>query len=905
MSSQSRRRFWAPEVVQTSAMDCGPAALKCMLEGFGGRVSYGRLREACQTSVDGTSIDTLEEIAQALGLDAAQIVLPPEHAVSAAPGVLPAIAVVRMPSGLTHFVVLWRRVGPWIQVMDPGSGRRWVRAATFVRDLYIHTHTIDAETFQAFATDASFTHAVRGRFVAAGGRAGGEVFDAALARAGDGMAVARLDGAARAAESLIGERLVRRGRAAGQLLRALVANAPDAIPALVAENACARPAGEGVAFRGAVLIHVAGRAAGDAVRPALPRELAAADDDERPFTRAVRALPQRLWRRRALGLLPLLPIVVALGLGEVVLSRPLLAGPATPALGRAALALLAVVLGAALLELPLLAGARGLGRTLDVGLRRAFFRKLPRLGDRYFASRPVSDMAERAHLLHRIRLLPGLGVQLGRTIGELALACAAIAWLYPPGAPLALAMLLAAGAIPALMTPALAERDLRLRTHAGALLRFYLDALLGLTAVRTHGAGAALAREHEERLREWQRAGRDVVAAAARSEAATVLMAVAGAAVLVGGSLRAPQVGLGTVFLLLFLALRIPTQASAIAGLWRQFPEHRNVTLRLLEPLGAPDDRSATPASQQNGQPQPRGGAAGGDEPRPGVALAFDDVAVEVAGHVVLQDVSLQIAAGAHVAIVGPSGAGKSTLIGLLLGLHRPARGEVRVDGMSLQGEAVAALRAGTVWVEPTVQLWNRSLADNVGFGAPLSPSAEALEAALDDAELSELVRRLPAGAATVLGEGGGLVSGGEGQRVRFARALARLTRPRLVLLDEPFRGLDRTVRRRLLARARARWADATLVVATHDIEQTRDFPRVMVVDRGRVAEDGAPDTLAGRADSIYRQLLDAEARVRATRWAAPFWRRLTVRDGRLHEGRMHEGGLYEGGDDPSDGSDV
>ncbi len=69
----SRRRMLVPEVVQTSAMDCGPASLKCLAEGFGIPVSYGRLREACQTDVDGTSIDTMEEVAVQLGLEAEQI----------------------------------------------------------------------------------------------------------------------------------------------------------------------------------------------------------------------------------------------------------------------------------------------------------------------------------------------------------------------------------------------------------------------------------------------------------------------------------------------------------------------------------------------------------------------------------------------------------------------------------------------------------------------------------------------------------------------------------------------------------------------------------------------------------------------------------------------------------------
>src|SRR3954466_15188062 len=102
------RRFFVPEVIQTSGMDCGPAALKALLEGFRISVSYGRLREACHTSVDGTSIDTLEEIAQALDMSAEQIMLPIDHVLLDAAQALPAIAVARNPSGGAHFIVIWR-----------------------------------------------------------------------------------------------------------------------------------------------------------------------------------------------------------------------------------------------------------------------------------------------------------------------------------------------------------------------------------------------------------------------------------------------------------------------------------------------------------------------------------------------------------------------------------------------------------------------------------------------------------------------------------------------------------------------------------------------------------------------------------------------------------------------------
>src|SRR5687768_953515 len=118
-------RWFAPEVVQTSAMDCGPASLKALLEGFGVSVSYGRLREACQTDVDGTSIDTLEELAVQLGLAAEQVMVPSEHLFLPEAGLLPAIVVVRLPNGFTHFVVVWSVHHGWVQIMDPARGRHW------------------------------------------------------------------------------------------------------------------------------------------------------------------------------------------------------------------------------------------------------------------------------------------------------------------------------------------------------------------------------------------------------------------------------------------------------------------------------------------------------------------------------------------------------------------------------------------------------------------------------------------------------------------------------------------------------------------------------------------------------------------------------------------------------------
>jgi len=135
------------------------------------------------------------------------------------------------------------------------------------------------------------------------------------------------------------------------------------------------------------------------------------------------------------------------------------------------------------------------------------------------------------------------------------------------------------------------------------------------------------------------------------------------------------------------------------------------------------------------------------------------------------------------------------------------------------------------------------------------------------------------------LGADGGLLSGGEAQRVRLARALGR-DGVRLAVLDEPLRGLDRRQRHRLLAVARERWSDATLLCATHDVGEALTFDRVLVLEGGGVVADGPPDGLLAQDDSRLRAMLDTEHALRAELDGGRGWRRLRVADGTLHEAR-------------------
>src|SRR5262249_20448148 len=188
-----------------------------------------------------------------------------------------------------------------------------------------------------------------------------------------------------------------------------------------------------------------------------------------------------------------------------------------------------------------------------------------------------------------------------------------------------------------------------------------------------------------------------------------------------------------------------------------------------------------------------------------------------------------------------------------------------------------------TAWVDPQIQIWNSTLLDNLVYGCDSRP--EGFESMLSAAGVHDVLKRLPGGFETVLGEGGGLVSGGEGQRVRAGRAMVRPD-VRLVILDEPARGLDRQKRRRLIENARTRWRDTTMFVVTHDVAETKVFDRVLVIEDGRILEDGCPARLYADPASRYRSLCDAEDEVREQMWLGAKWRRFRMETGELAEVR-------------------
>ena len=663
-------------------------------------------------------------------------------------------------------------------------------------------------------------------------------------------------------EALVRTARLRRGKEAARWLSQLCDD-PDLIPSRYWSVARAdtedEAEGEQLLMRGAVLVRVKKK-----LQQPNPQELEpelAAAVIERPISAASELL--RLLRES--GQLTLVAWVLAIvaAAGSVVIEAVLfqvvisLAGTQNVRVN-ALLAVLAFSSLILLLEGSMFSGSMRLGRQVEIGLRTAFLEKIPKLGDRYFQSRLTSDMAERIHTSHRLRRLPDLARQLLRSALELAFTSAGMIWLAPVCAPWVLAASAAALLIPLAAQPALAERDGRVRSHAAGLTRFCLDAMLGLQAIWAHRGERSVRREHARLVDEWSHS---VLRLQSLAAAAGALQLTFTLGLIISLFLSHPSwhTAGARLLLLVYWALTLPSLGQELSTFARQYPYARNLVLRLFDPLGAPEEEMRS--SETGTYPE-------------APSIVFENVGVSAAGQTVLEDISRTMDAGTYPALIGASGSGKSSLVGVLLGWLKPNRGEVSVNGMPLDSNR---LRRATAWVDPAVQLWNRSLEANLRYGADAHSSP--LDPVIDTATLRSVLEALPNGLSTKLGEGGGLLSGGEGQRARFGRALLR-PNARLVVLDEPFRGLDRDTRRKLLARAREFWKDATLLCITHDIAETLSFDRVLVMQAGRVVEDDTPERLAANPSSRFAELLRAEEETQARLWKNPGWRRFRLQSG-------------------------
>jgi ATP-binding cassette subfamily B protein/subfamily B ATP-binding cassette protein MsbA len=215
-----------------------------------------------------------------------------------------------------------------------------------------------------------------------------------------------------------------------------------------------------------------------------------------------------------------------------------------------------------------------------------------------------------------------------------------------------------------------------------------------------------------------------------------------------------------------------------------------------------------------------------------------------------LRDVDLRIGAGERVAIVGPTGAGKSTLVGLVPRFADPGRGRVLLDGVDLRHLRLAALRREISMVLQPAIVLSMTVHENIAYGRP-DASRAAVETAARLAQAHDFIVRLPAGYDTLLGEQGATLSEGERQRLTVARALLR--QAPILILDEPTAALDVGTEAALMAALDAVLSGRTAIVIAHRLRTLMRADRVVVLEQGRLVEQGPPAELIARGGVFAR----------------------------------------------------
>ena len=472
------------------------------------------------------------------------------------------------------------------------------------------------------------------------------------------------------------------------------------------------------------------------------------------------------------------------------------------------------------------------------------FQHLFDLSLRYHLERRTGELArvtERG--VQAIRFLLGVILfNVGPTLLEFGLVIGILLYKYPW--PFALVTFVTIGAYAA-FTFAASEWRIAIRREMNAcdneVSAQTVDSLLNYETVKAFGNEAFERDRLDGTLALYERAAvrsETSLAALNFGQAAIIALGVTVIMILAARGVVAGRLTVGDVVLVNAFLLQLYQPLNFLGVVYRQVKQ----SLTDLESLMGLLDLEPEIRDRPGASPLHLGG---GEVRFEGVAFGYDR------RRPILSDLSFTIPAGQTLAVVGSSGAGKSTLVRLLFRFYEINAGKILIDGQDLREVTQESLRAAIGLVPQDTVLFNDTIGANIAYGRPGAPQA-AIEAAARSAQIHDFIERLPEGYRTLVGERGLKLSGGEKQRVAIARMV--LKDPSILILDEATSALDSRTEQLIQAALRRLSAGRTTLVIAHRLSTVVDADQILVLEQGRVVEQGRHHQLLARRGA-YAQM--------------------------------------------------
>ena len=493
-----------------------------------------------------------------------------------------------------------------------------------------------------------------------------------------------------------------------------------------------------------------------------------------------------------------------------------------------------------------------IGERVVADIRTTVFNHLATLSPSFFDAARTGELVSRL-TADTTQIKSALGVSVSIALRNIIMFFGAVTMMVVTSPQLSLYVL---GAIPLLVLPLVAfGRNVRRRSRAAQdrladATAFASENIQAVRTMQSFTAEATVTHRFSVAAEEAFASARDANKARAVLTAVIIFLVFASVvAVLWAGAQQvlAGTISGGRLSQFVLYAVFAASALSQLSEVWSEVSQAAGSAERLAEVLAVTPDIRAP--ERPLALPEPARGE-----------LAFVAVRFSYPARPetrVLDDVTFEVKAGERVAIVGPSGSGKSTLFALVQRFYDPQGGVVRFDGMPVNEVDPRSLRARIALVPQDVAIFAASVADNIRYGRP-EASDEEVMAAARMAHADEFIARMPEGYRSLVGERGVTLSGGQRQRIAIARAILR-DAP-LLLLDEATSALDAESETLVQEALSTLMKGRTTLVIAHRLATVLDCDRILVMDKGRIVEQGSHGELVA-AGGLYARLADLQFR--------------------------------------------